>query len=551
MDKSIRIFRNVITGSEMKNLVGTTTTTNNTVQLKQKRSSRTTQLLLSLSAGIFAASMSTIAIAEDTKAKLKTPDQVEEALSSLLASRDETVKNSVAKQVPTGTKATQKTDAAKTENKSTESETEKKKVDHSDKSVAELILAGLAITNEAKNELKEGGADKTGATSSTESTADVAPASTSTNEEDVLPVLPAPALSSTDESQSGTTVTSEQLVESAVTEGANGAEEVLTVSETTTEGTVDVVYTSEEPNNVAETLSVATLASETEAIAEDTAEDTAESEAEKAAKKAAEARAIEERKAIEAKAKEEALAKEALAKQEALAKAEELAKQEELAKAEALAKQEELAKAEALVKQEELAKAEALAKQEELAKAEELAKQQELPKLPPVQESTELQVEEATVVISDNEVIVEEVVVEEVVVEEVIEETVTEVASESAETVSNSASAPMVKDQLKANVELSVRAEGCPEKFNQIDIPINGKLCQIFAADFPASMILFVPQSPEEVVEYYLSSSVNFIEPKVIKQRTMMKSADNNATLIISKDGGGTQVDILVKEPII
>jgi hypothetical protein len=64
-------------------------------------------------------------------------------------------------------------------------------------------------------------------------------------------------------------------------------------------------------------------------------------------------------------------------------------------------------------------------------------------------------------------------------------------------------------------------------------------------------MILFVPQSPEEVVEYYLSSSINFIEPKVIKQRTMMKSADNNATLIISKDGGGTQVDILVKEPII
>jgi len=29
----------------------------------------------------------------------------------------------------------------------------------------------------------------------------------------------------------------------------------------------------------------------------------------------------------------------------------------------------------------------------------------------------------------------------------------------------------------------------------------------------------------------------------------MLKSADNNTTLIISKDGGGTQVDILVKSP--
>lgn len=105
-------------------------------------------------------------------------------------------------------------------------------------------------------------------------------------------------------------------------------------------------------------------------------------------------------------------------------------------------------------------------------------------------------------------------------------------------------------DELEANVEVAVRAAGCPETFNQVDIPVNGKLCQIFAADYPASMILFIPQSPEEVVEYYLSSSVQFAEPKTVKQRTMIKSADNNTTLIISKDGGGTQVDILVKAPL-
>jgi hypothetical protein len=95
-----------------------------------------------------------------------------------------------------------------------------------------------------------------------------------------------------------------------------------------------------------------------------------------------------------------------------------------------------------------------------------------------------------------------------------------------------------------------VRSEACPENFNQVSIPANGKMCQIFAADFPASMILFIPQTPEEVIQYYLASSNSFVKPKRIKQRTMLKSADNNTTLIISKDGGGTQVDILVKSPV-
>jgi len=108
----------------------------------------------------------------------------------------------------------------------------------------------------------------------------------------------------------------------------------------------------------------------------------------------------------------------------------------------------------------------------------------------------------------------------------------------------------MVTDNVGANVNVAIRSAGCPEKFNQVSIPVNGKLCQIFAADFPASMILFIPQTPEEVVQYYLTSSDSFIEPKKIKNRTMLKSADNNTTLIISKDGGGTQVDILVKSPM-
>jgi hypothetical protein len=120
----------------------------------------------------------------------------------------------------------------------------------------------------------------------------------------------------------------------------------------------------------------------------------------------------------------------------------------------------------------------------------------------------------------------------------------------SDDTTLNIPETPQVTDNVGANVNIAIRSEGCPENFNKVSIPVNGKLCQIFAADFPASMILFIPQTPEEVVQYYLASSDSFIEPKKIKKRTMLKSADNNTILIISKDGGGTQVDILVKSPV-
>ncbi len=111
------------------------------------------------------------------------------------------------------------------------------------------------------------------------------------------------------------------------------------------------------------------------------------------------------------------------------------------------------------------------------------------------------------------------------------------------------AASDLLEDHVDANVTVKKRSAGCPENFNTVSIPVNGKLCQIFAADFPASMILFIPQTPEEVIQYYLASSNNFVEPKTIKKRTMLKSADNNTTLIISEDGAGTQVDILVMSP--
>ncbi|MGQ8365290.1 hypothetical protein [Glaciecola sp. 1036] len=91
-----------------------------------------------------------------------------------------------------------------------------------------------------------------------------------------------------------------------------------------------------------------------------------------------------------------------------------------------------------------------------------------------------------------------------------------------------------------------VETAHCPSVFNAVNIPQDGKLCQVFAADYPASMIFFVPKTPEEVVSYYQQNE-SFKNATQVKDRFMLQSEDKNTTLIISKDGGGTQVDILVK----
>ncbi len=98
-------------------------------------------------------------------------------------------------------------------------------------------------------------------------------------------------------------------------------------------------------------------------------------------------------------------------------------------------------------------------------------------------------------------------------------------------------------------IDLSQRAsENCPTSFNNIQVHESGKLCQIFAVEFPASMIFHIPMKPHDVISFYKSTNPELILSSTIKERTLLKSPDDNKTLIISRDGDGTQVDILVKQ---
>ncbi len=87
----------------------------------------------------------------------------------------------------------------------------------------------------------------------------------------------------------------------------------------------------------------------------------------------------------------------------------------------------------------------------------------------------------------------------------------------------------------------------CPKQFHNLQIPENGKYCQSFAAELPASLVFFVPMQPSETVKFLVDKNQNFNIKQQVKNRVMLSNSDNSKTLIVSPDGVGSQVDILVK----
>jgi hypothetical protein len=519
------------------------------------------KLLPSLVAVVVIVSLSASATANQINPKSKTPAQVEQALTALLDSRNTNLQlaSYTGKQSSNSSRSIPK-------------QAPIKKVDYSQKSVAELILAGLVITSEAKSELssptifkepksvattedyavedivsveeldayKEATALNADATEFTSIEETVSTFNEENNQissnitelaEDALPTLPAPI---TKELNKNIKVAETEVEETEFVE--------LEIAETEVEETEFVEF------EIAETEVEETEFVELE-IAETEVEETKFVELEIAETE------VEETKFVELEIAETEVEETKFVEFEIADTEVEETKFVELEIAETEVEETKFVEfeiAETEVKETEFVELEIAETEVEETKFVEL-------------EIAETEVEETKFVeleIAETEVEETEFVETEEVasISSLGEQAPTLLASVSAytqtskdsisDTTKNTPETPQVTDKIGANVNVAIRSEECPENFNKVSIPVNGKLCQIFAADFPASMILFIPQTPEEVVQYYLASSNSFVEPKKIKKRTMLKSADNNTTLIISKDGSGTQVDILVKSPV-
>lgn len=90
-------------------------------------------------------------------------------------------------------------------------------------------------------------------------------------------------------------------------------------------------------------------------------------------------------------------------------------------------------------------------------------------------------------------------------------------------------------------------SNNCPADFYQVPVMTEGKLCNLFAPELPASMSYFVADSPSAVKAYYLNQYGEPDSEQLVKGRILLTYAQGQRTIIISNDGAGSQIDILVK----
>ncbi len=91
----------------------------------------------------------------------------------------------------------------------------------------------------------------------------------------------------------------------------------------------------------------------------------------------------------------------------------------------------------------------------------------------------------------------------------------------------------------------------CPVEFHSIVIPETAKQCQLFDTALeddviPASMVYFMADSKDDVIRFYQQAIPDLTIHSTFNERTLMVANDNAIRLVVSPDGSGTQVDILV-----
>lgn len=88
----------------------------------------------------------------------------------------------------------------------------------------------------------------------------------------------------------------------------------------------------------------------------------------------------------------------------------------------------------------------------------------------------------------------------------------------------------------------------CPDAFQQIPLLTGANSCHIFDDSLPASLSYYINQTPQQVLDHYLQTLENVQFRQQPGQRFVLIFQQNKQRLIISPDGPGSQVDILVQQ---
>lgn len=106
----------------------------------------------------------------------------------------------------------------------------------------------------------------------------------------------------------------------------------------------------------------------------------------------------------------------------------------------------------------------------------------------------------------------------------------------SCGSLANATSAPEMQPQITS----------CPTQFHSVSIHENARQCQPFDAELPASLVYFVADTPDAIVAYYLALMPELGLKGEFNQRILLLNTQQNVRVVVSPDGEGAQVDILV-----
>ena len=91
------------------------------------------------------------------------------------------------------------------------------------------------------------------------------------------------------------------------------------------------------------------------------------------------------------------------------------------------------------------------------------------------------------------------------------------------------------------------RSLSCPEDFHSLPLFPNARFCQLFDSELPASMSYFAISDQQSAKDFYIDKLGQAEDEQLLKGRIVLQYAQGQHVVVISKDGQGSQIDILIK----
>ncbi|WP_188693844.1 hypothetical protein [Bowmanella pacifica] len=90
-------------------------------------------------------------------------------------------------------------------------------------------------------------------------------------------------------------------------------------------------------------------------------------------------------------------------------------------------------------------------------------------------------------------------------------------------------------------------ATDCPEQFHQLPLAENASYCHLFDDTLPATLSYFSALTPAQTLAFY-QNRLSDASTSQSKDRQVLEDKQGRWVVVISADGQGSQVDMLVKE---